>query len=206
LVQQHDHTSPFLGLMSPLEKHFIALMKYNRWANDVVCKSALCLQTQQIRQNVCLPLGSIFGTLCHIWLAEQLWLKRFNSAHNLAIVNGHHIEVLKEVSKYWDSRHPDYARYDLLFKSLADVHNSLLISSDQWLQFLETLDGIDVDRVLLYRDTEGKEQTLPYIVALSHIVNHGTHHRGQVSAALSQLGQPYPVLDLPIQKQYWKSS
>ena len=32
--------------------------------------------------------------------------------------------------------------------------------------------------------------------ALTHVFNHGTHHRGQISAALTPLGQPAPELDL----------
>ena len=31
---------------------------------------------------------------------------------------------------------------------------------------------------------------------LAHVFNHGTHHRGQITAALTALGQPCPELDL----------
>ena len=33
-------------------------------------------------------------------------------------------------------------------------------------------------------------------IVLAHVFNHGTHHRGQITAALTALGQPCPELDL----------
>ena len=38
--------------------------------------------------------------------------------------------------------------------------------------------------------------SLPFAATLAHVFNHGTHHRGQVTAALTALGHPCPVLDL----------
>ncbi len=35
-----------------------------------------------------------------------------------------------------------------------------------------------------------------HFLALAHVFNHGTHHRGQITAALTALGQPSPELDL----------
>mgnify|MGYP003483959232 FL=1 len=40
------------------------------------------------------------------------------------------------------------------------------------------------------------ELTLPYSATLLHIFNHGTHHRGQITAALTSLGYSCPELDL----------
>jgi uncharacterized damage-inducible protein DinB len=38
--------------------------------------------------------------------------------------------------------------------------------------------------------------SLPFAATLAHVFNHGTHHRGQISAALTAMGQPAPELDL----------
>jgi uncharacterized damage-inducible protein DinB len=38
--------------------------------------------------------------------------------------------------------------------------------------------------------------SLPFAAALNHVFNHGAHHRGQITAALTMLGQPCPELDL----------
>jgi uncharacterized damage-inducible protein DinB len=39
-------------------------------------------------------------------------------------------------------------------------------------------------------------QSLPFSATLAHVFNHGTHHRGQITAAITALGHPCPELDL----------
>jgi uncharacterized damage-inducible protein DinB len=36
---------------------------------------------------------------------------------------------------------------------------------------------------------------MPLLPTLLHVFNHGTHHRGQISAALTALGRPAPEMD-----------
>ena len=39
-------------------------------------------------------------------------------------------------------------------------------------------------------------QSLPFAATLAHVFNHGTHHRGQITAAVTMLGHECPELDL----------
>jgi uncharacterized damage-inducible protein DinB len=48
----------------------------------------------------------------------------------------------------------------------------------------------------VYQRLDGSTMDLPFAAALLHVFNHATHHRGQISAALTQLGQPAPALDM----------
>jgi uncharacterized damage-inducible protein DinB len=50
--------------------------------------------------------------------------------------------------------------------------------------------------VLSYTTMRGQPATLPFAATLAHVFNHGTHHRGQITAALTALGRPSPELDL----------
>lgn len=36
----------------------------------------------------------------------------------------------------------------------------------------------------------------PFAATLAHVFNHGTHHRGQITAAITALGCSCPELDL----------
>lgn len=37
--------------------------------------------------------------------------------------------------------------------------------------------------------------SLPFAATLAHVFNHSTHHRGQITAALTAQGRPCPPLD-----------
>jgi hypothetical protein len=37
---------------------------------------------------------------------------------------------------------------------------------------------------------------LAFAATLAHVFNHSTHHRGQITAALTAMGQPAPELDM----------
>ena len=69
--------------------------------------------------------------------------------------------------------------------------------AEQWTGIIA---GIGVERFqgnLRYLSTEGEQRELPMLMVLAHAFNHATHHRGQISAAMTRLGQPAPVLDIP---------
>ena len=38
--------------------------------------------------------------------------------------------------------------------------------------------------------------SLPYAATLLHVFNHGTHHRGQVTAVLTSMGYPCTEMDM----------
>ena len=51
------------------------------------------------------------------------------------------------------------------------------------------------DGDLAYTRSDGRAMCIPYALALGHAFNHPTHHRGQISAALTGMDRPAPELD-----------
>jgi uncharacterized damage-inducible protein DinB len=45
--------------------------------------------------------------------------------------------------------------------------------------------------------TDGKTRTLPTWVLVVHLFNHGTHHRGQLTTLLTQIGLDPGETDIP---------
>ena len=48
-----------------------------------------------------------------------------------------------------------------------------------------------------FRKIDGSPARLPRASCVLHVFNHGTHHRGQVTAAVTQFGGRAPEIDLP---------
>ncbi|HJV61205.1 MAG TPA: DinB family protein, partial [Albitalea sp.] len=66
----------------------------------------------------------------------------------------------------------------------------------RWLPLIEGWDDARFAGTLDYSTTKGVPTSLPFAPTLGHVFNHGTHHRGQITAALTALGHDGPVLDL----------
>ena len=69
-------------------------------------------------------------------------------------------------------------------------------ASRRWQPLIGSSDDGRFDGRLDYVTTKGVPQSLPFAATLAHIFNHGTHHRGQISAAITAMGRPCPELDL----------
>ena len=65
-----------------------------------------------------------------------------------------------------------------------------------WLPLIEVWPDDRLHGALNYQRSDGQAMRLPFAATLAHVFNHGTHHRGQITAALTALGQPCPELDL----------
>lgn len=49
--------------------------------------------------------------------------------------------------------------------------------------------------MLNYNRSDGQATSLPFAQMLGHVYNHATHHRGQITAALTAMGHASPELD-----------
>ena len=183
-----------------------------RWAHNEL--STLCsrLTPEELAQRrACLFFRGINNTLAHIWLAEQLWLKRCRPAHLIHNPAGDSMD-LDRVNTFWDQKHPAFGACETALVARSDasggdvldrIHTALLASADDWLEVCEALpDEFTGTALVTYKDsTEGNSKTAMLSQIMQHVVNHGTHHRGQVSAALHEVlpGQ-FPAMDA---SQFW---
>jgi uncharacterized damage-inducible protein DinB len=66
----------------------------------------------------------------------------------------------------------------------------------RWKLWLRDFTDNDVSRVISYQDTKGRPYSQPVWQILLHLINHGTHHRGQVSGFLRAMDHTPPPLDM----------
>ncbi|MED5618250.1 DinB family protein [Ideonella sp. BN130291] len=161
--------------MSALRDHFLQLARYNAWATRrLLVDHIAALPDELYRRDAGLFFKSIHGTLNHLLVGEQLvWFSRFAEGVSPRIALDTEAE-------------PDRER----------LAQRLIDGSARWLPLIEAMDEALFTSTLRYTSTRGVPTALPFGATLAHVFNHGTHHRGQISAALTAMGQPCPELDL----------
>ncbi len=157
-----------------MRDYFLTLASYHRWAYGKLFESLKPLDDRDYRRDVGLPFGGIHGTLNHLLLVERLWLARFENR----------TAPYKTLAEEID---PD--RLSLV----ADLE----AQAARWTDVLVGWPGERFAAQLSYVTTEGDSRTLPVTPLFAHVFNHGTHHRGQISAIITRFGYDYPVMDLP---------
>lgn len=150
------------------------LARHNVWATARLIQVLETVSDEDFFKDQGLFFKSIFGTLNHILVGEHyLWFARFSQGRSEQLPLDSIIE-------------PD--RQALL--------EALQQKSHHWIEFLQQLEPSLLTQQLHYTNIAGQALSLPYAATLQHVFNHSTHHRGQISAALTQMGYPTPVMDL----------
>jgi len=153
---------------------FRILVQYNIWATQRLCESLKSVSDDDFNKDVGLYFKSIVGTLNHLLLGEHyLWYSRFKQGISPAIALNTMIQTKKTA-----------------------LLDELQEKSKNWIEFLEQLDEKTLNADLTYKRVSGQELTLTYAATLMHVFNHGTHHRGQITAAMTGSGYACPELDL----------
>ncbi len=154
--------------------HFKRFAAYNAWANARLYDAATALSDFERKRDVKAYFRSLHGTLNHLMVADRIWLKRLTGEG--AAPSSLDAELFADFTALREARETEDRRL---------------------IDFVAELAPADTDRVLEYGNTRGETRALPVGVILSHLFNHQTHHRGQASHILRQLGvaEP-PSLDL----------
>ena len=154
--------------------HFGQLARYNVWATERLLRAVDALPEADYRRDLGLFFRSIHGTLNHLLVGEHLlWFVRFAEGGSPRVALD--AEVESDRARLAASLREGAARWEPLIAGWP---------AQRW------------DGVLSYTTMRGTPASLPFAATLAHVFNHGTHHRGQITAALTALGQPCPELDL----------
>lgn len=164
--------------------HFRLMAPYNAWMNAKVYDAAKRLSAEELARDRCAFFGSILGTLNHLVASDLIWFGRL-------------------------AAHPPFAgRIDLA--GLPRPTSVRFIASEQLAElrpirervdhmiigFVDGLGDTDIADAFDYQRTDGTHQRKRVSSVLSHIFNHQTHHRGQVTALFTQAGVDVGVTDL----------
>lgn len=147
-------------------------LDYTAWASTRLVEAAAKLSSEELTRDFGTADKSVLGTLVHVFAADRIWLAR---------IQGHVPERFIDVER--------------------DMHVHVLTNDwpvlrEKWKQWSAGLTAESIAAKVSYKDLKGNAYETPLWQILLHVVNHGTHHRGQVSGFLRAMGHAPPALDL----------
>jgi uncharacterized damage-inducible protein DinB/GNAT superfamily N-acetyltransferase len=159
---------------SPLREQLQTMARYNLWATTQLYAHVDRLPEADYRRDAGLFFKSVHGTLNHLLVAEhELWFRRFAEGASPVVPLDAEIEPGR-----------------------AQLRERLIEGALAWLPMLDVWPEARLAGRIEYRRMAGEFVSMPFAAALAHVFNHGTHHRGQITAALTAMGHPCPELDL----------
>ncbi|MBK1711784.1 DinB family protein [Rubrivivax gelatinosus] len=166
-------TTPDTG-RDALHEHLRLLARYNVWATRRLLDAVDAVPDADYRRDLGLFFRSMHGTLNHLLVAEhRLWSARFT-----------------------DGTTPALRLDEELERDRVRLRQRLIEGAEAWLPRIAGWSPERLGGRIEYLRLAGGTVSLPFAATLAHVFNHGTHHRGQISGALTALGSPAPELDL----------
>ena len=150
-----------------LQKH----IDYNTWASRRLLQAVSSLSPEELSRDFGTADKSILGTLAHLYAAEKNWLAR-----------------MQEGTAAIQHRTTGENQLETLLPKWTELQNN-------WKAWIGHLEPEAPGQVMEYLDLQGRKWAQPLWQILLHVVNHSTHHRGQVSGFLRALGKTPPPLD-----------
>jgi uncharacterized damage-inducible protein DinB len=172
--------------MDAFLENYRYLARYNRWMNQRLYEACAGLSNEQRKADRGAFFGSIHGTLNHLMWGDRVWLRRFaKQGVEFAALRDDLLEVPEGAS------HPTTIYED--WETLRVARDGLDAAIEEW---VGQMPGDFPLRTMRYANTKGVAREHPAWQALTHFFNHQTHHRGQVTTLLAQLGVDPGMTDL----------
>lgn len=149
------------------------LFHYNSWANDRILWATNYVSTEQFISPSSFPHGGLRSTLVHVLFAEWLWRRRCEGVSPTGWLKPEEFPTFASLRGRWQEEEKNQKA------------------------FLESLTDARLNEPLEYKTTQGVAMREPLMwPILAHVVNHGTQHRSEAAAMLTELGHSPGDVDL----------
>ena len=151
------------------------LSAYNSWMNNKLFTLCDSLSDETRNKDMGAFFGSIHRTLDHILYGDKAWLERLRDG----------IYVPRDIN-------------ETLYANWEDLKRERFIMDNEIDAWVKSLSESTLNQVHTYTsNVDGKERSVPYWLLVHHIFHHQTHHRGQLTTLLSQIGIDFGSTDIP---------
>jgi len=154
------------------KQDILLLYQYNEWANARILNAAANATQVQYLAPGSFPHGGLRGTLVHTLFAEWIWRRR------------------------WEGTSPDYRIKPEDFPTFNSLRARWAEEENLLMSFVDGLTDENLYSKFSYISTEGKPHQRILWQAMAHLVNHGTQHRTEAAAILTDHGHSPGDIDL----------
>ena len=146
------------------KSEILTLYQYNTWANARILNAASNVTPEQFLAPAPFSHGDLRGTLVHTLFAEWIWRRR------------------------WEGHSPTEWLTPEDFPALDTLRSRWTIEEQALMAFVENISEPDLDSTIRFSRMGGepRENTLWHLMV--HLVNHGTQHRSEAAAMLTEFG------------------
>jgi uncharacterized damage-inducible protein DinB len=170
-----------------LTTHFKMMAQYNTWMNRSLYDSCATVTDEERKRDLRAFFGSIHRTLNHLLLTDRVQMGRFVGAERTRSVDEHGRPI--EILSLDQELYADFAMLRREREKTDAMIEAWTASNEITPEFLA--------REMMYdaMSAPGRYR-VPMWIAVMHFFNHQTHHRGQITTLLIQLGRDPGVTDL----------
>ncbi|WP_205513587.1 DinB family protein [Longitalea arenae] len=149
------------------DNHSLFMYEYHTWANKTLISHLQDLPDGSCRAPIKSVFPSIFEALMHVYIIDKGWLSLLMEEYQPDDYNAIQASVNDLIASTKNN-------------SLQELEEKQQVLAEATVRFIMKNDMADS------RDFAGVRMS--YADVIQHIVNHGTYHRGNITAMLHQLG------------------
>ena len=146
------------------QSEILTLYQYNAWANARILHAASGITHEEFLASASYSHGGLRGTLVHTLFAERIWRQR------------------------WEGTSPTERLLPEDFPTIESLRERWQTEEQLLMGFVDQISDEALDRTVAYKTTSGKPRENILWQLMLHLVNHGTQHRSEAAAMLTDFG------------------
>lgn len=168
-------------MMTTLKKHFVYQADYQHWANDRLFESLEAIDDEARHANQGMMFETLHKTVNHILVVTRKWMSRLKGE-------------------------PPAGRDELYVADWKDLKHALRQEYRAMQRWLEAQPESFFEEQIADPNELGLPNQVWVRDALTHVMTHAAHQRGQVIAIAARLGAPVPEIDFIFYKREMERS
>ncbi|MDC5852912.1 DinB family protein [Vibrio europaeus] len=170
-----------------LSSNFRMLALYNQRMNQQLLSVCEQLSPQRLNQETHSFFPSVMAHWNHILFSDLIMLQRLVT-NQIHVLEPQQVETLPTAK----------AINDTFVTNLEELKRLRSLVDQIYIDMTKNFTADTCKEIVVYTTTEGGEMRRNVGEFCQHIFNHQTHHRGQLTAILAQLGCDFGCTDLPV--------